>query len=53
MYLESLPAEVKSDAKYLSEFVVGAGFGLFDYALDSVWNEVVLTLHPKAEMYCR
>jgi hypothetical protein len=43
--LESLPDEVKKDARYLSKFVVGAGFGLFDYSLNSIWNEVVLALH--------
>lgn len=26
-YIESLPPEVKRDARYLSKFVVGAGFG--------------------------
>lgn len=29
-YIASLPNEVKRDARYLSKFVVGAGFGLFD-----------------------
>ena len=40
-YIASLPADVKRDARYLSKFVVGAGFGLFDYSLNAIWNEVV------------
>ncbi|ROH96514.1 hypothetical protein EGI15_01590 [Chryseobacterium cucumeris] len=50
-YIYNLPQELKQDARYLSKFVVGAGFGLFDYALNSVWNEVVLSLRQKAIAY--
>jgi hypothetical protein len=50
-YLYDLPKEVKQDARYLSKFVIGAGFGLFDYALNSVWNEVVISLRVKAITY--
>ncbi len=50
-YVESLPAEIKRDARYLSKFVVGAGFGLFDYSLNAVWNEVVLDLRKKTIAY--
>jgi len=50
-YIDSLPTNVKNDARYLSKFVVGAAFGLFDYALNSVWNEVVITLRRKAIAY--
>lgn len=50
-YVESLPAETKRDARYLSKFVVGAGFGLFDYSLNAIWNEVVLDLRKKAVTY--
>lgn len=49
--VESLPTDVKQGARYLSKFVVGAGIGLFDYALNSVWNEVVLDLRKKAIAY--
>jgi len=42
---------VKKDARYLSKFVVGAGFGLFDYSLNAVWNEVVINLRKKAVLY--
>lgn len=50
-YIESLPVEIKSDARYLSKFVVGAGFGLFDYSLNAIWNEVVIDLRKKAITY--
>ena len=50
-YLHSLPAEVKRDARYLSKFVIGAGAGLFDYALNAIWNEVVIDLRKKASLY--
>jgi hypothetical protein len=50
-YLQALPAEVKRDARYLSKFVIGAGTGLFDYALNSIWNEVVIDLRKKASLY--
>jgi len=49
--IENLPVEAKKDARYLSKFVVGAGFGLFDYSLNSIWNEVVLALHKIAIAY--
>lgn len=50
-YIESLPHEIKKDARYLSKFVVGAGFGLFDYSLNAIWNEVVIDLRTKAIAY--
>lgn len=50
-YIDSLPTEIKRDALYLSKFVVGAGFGLFDYSLNAIWNEVVLDLRKKAIAY--
>ena len=50
-YIESLPQEIKRDARYLSKFVVGAGFGLFDYSLNAIWNEVVIDLRKKAITY--
>lgn len=49
--IDAMPAEAKRDARYLSKFVVGAGMGLFDYSLNSVWNEVVLNLRRKASFY--
>lgn len=50
-YIESLPAAIKKDARYLSKFVVGAGIGLFDYSLNAIWNEVVINIRKKAIAY--
>jgi len=49
--MAAIPAEHRKDARYLSRFVIGAGFGLFDYSLNAVWNEVVINLRKKAVMY--
>jgi hypothetical protein len=50
-FIESLPSEVKRDARYLSKFVAGAAIGLFDASLNYVWNEVVLNLREKVVVY--
>lgn len=50
-FIESLPLEVKRDARYLSKFVAGAAIGLFDASLNYVWNEVVLNLREKVVLY--
>ena len=50
-FIESLPAEVKRDARYLSKFVAGAAIGLFDASLNYVWNEVVINLREKVVVY--
>ncbi len=49
--LDSLPPELKRDARYLSKFVGATAIGLFDAALNYVWNEVVLNLRDKASTY--
>lgn len=49
--IKNLPLTAKTDARYLSKFVIGAGFGLFDYSLNAIWNEVVLNLRRKVVMY--
>lgn len=49
--IQSLPDDVKKDARYLSKFAIGAGFGLFDYSVNAVWNEVVVNLRKKAVIY--
>lgn len=51
VFLESLPLEEKKDARYLSKFVGATAIGLFDAALNYVWNEVVLNLQRKAVIY--
>ncbi len=49
--IRDLPDEIKKDARYLSKLVIGAGFELFDYSLNAVWNEVVINLRKKAAIY--
>lgn len=50
-FLSALPEEEKKDARYLSKFVGATAIGLFDAALNYVWNEVVLNLRKKAIIY--
>lgn len=49
--IAGIPEEQRRDARYLSKFVLGAGYGLFDYSLNAIWNEVVLVLRRKAVVY--
>lgn len=50
-FLDKLPAEEKREARYLSKFVGATAIGLFDAALNYIWNEVVLNLRKKAVIY--
>lgn len=50
-FLNSLSPEVKKDAYYLSKFVAGTAIGLFDASLNYVWNEVIVSLRNKIEIY--
>lgn len=50
-FLNSLTDEEKHDARYLSKFVCASAVGLFDAALNYIWNEVVLNLRKKAIIY--
>lgn len=50
-FIASLPPEEIREARYLSKFVGATAIGLFDAALNYVWNEVVLNLRRKASVY--
>lgn len=50
-FLDNLPHEEKRDARYLSKFVGATAIGLFDAALNYIWNEVVLNLRRKTVIY--
>ncbi len=50
-FLSTLTIEEKRDARYLSKFVGATAIGLFDAALNYLWNEVVLNLRRKAVVY--
>jgi len=49
--IEGLPSDMKKDARYLSKFYAASAIGLFDAALNYVWNEVVLNLRKRAVLY--
>ncbi len=50
-FLSSLPVESRKEARYLSKFIGATAIGLFDAALNYVWNEVVLNLRKKSSIY--
>ena len=50
-FLNSISDEDKAEARYLSKFVGATAIGLFDAALNYIWNEVVINLRKKAVMY--
>lgn len=50
-FISALPSEEKREARYLSKFVGASTIGLFDAALNYIWNEVVLNLRKKACIY--
>ncbi|WP_409277573.1 hypothetical protein [Pseudomonas defluvii] len=50
-YMMTLPQELKRDSRYLSKFAAASSIGLFDAALNYVWNEVVLNLRKKTVIY--
>lgn len=51
VFFDSLSKEQKKDAHYLAKFTGAAAVGLFDAALNYIWNEVVLALRKKAIIY--
>lgn len=50
-FLNTLSVDEKRDARYLSKFVGATAIGLFDAALNYIWNEVVLNLRRKIVIY--
>jgi len=50
-FLDSLTPEERGNARYLSKFVGASAIGLFDAALNYIWNEVVLSLRQKTSVY--
>lgn len=49
--LSTIPEEDKRDATYLSKFVAASAIGLFDAALNYVWNEVIINIREKIVFY--
>ncbi len=50
-FIQSIPAEERAKARYLSKFLGASAIGLFDAALNYIWNEVVINLRKKAVVY--
>ena len=50
-FLNTIPNEEKKNARYLSKFIGATAIGLFDAALNYLWNEVVINLRTKAIIY--
>jgi hypothetical protein len=50
-FINSLPIEIRREARYLSKFIAGSAVGLFDSSLNYVWNEVVINLRKKVVIY--
>lgn len=50
-FLQTLSHDQLREARYLSKFVGATAIGLFDAALNYVWNEVVINLRQKATVY--
>lgn len=49
--LEDLDGERRSNAVYISKFFAAVGAGLFDAALNYIWDETVLHLRKRVEVY--
>ncbi|KMZ42639.1 MULTISPECIES: hypothetical protein [Bacillales] len=51
MVIENIPSTSKKDAIYLSKFVAASAIGLYDAALNYLWNEVIVSLREKVKLY--
>ncbi|MCW6084246.1 hypothetical protein AAGC94_04540 [Clostridium sporogenes] len=49
--IQDLSPQNKRDAVYLSKFVASSAIGLYDAALNYLWNEVVVSLRVKVNVY--
>ncbi len=49
--ISMLPEEVRSNSDYLTKFIVAGAVGLFDGALNFLWDEVIRTLRTKVIEY--
>jgi len=49
--LDNIPTGLRKDSLYISKFVAACGAGLFDAALNFVWDETVLSLRLKVVQF--
>ena len=45
--IDSLPIEEREKSEYLTKFVIASAVGLFDGALNYLWNEIIKSLREK------
>ncbi len=49
--IQLLPLDIKEKSEYLTKFIVASAVGLFDGALNFLWDEIVKTLRKKIIAY--
>lgn len=49
--IQELSPQTKRDAVYLSKFVASSAIGLYDAALNYLWNEVIISLRTRVNIY--
>lgn len=49
--MERIPPEIRQNSMYLSQFIAACGAGLFNAALNMIWNEVVVNLRQKVVQF--
>lgn len=49
--IQQLSPQTKQNAVYLSKFVASSAIGLHDAALNYLWNQVIVSLREKVELY--
>lgn len=49
--IETLPIEYREKAEYLTKFIIAGAVGLFDGALNYLWNEIIKSLREKIVNY--
>jgi hypothetical protein len=51
LIVNNLPSPQKSEAYYISKFIASCSVGLFDSALNYLWNETILSLRSKVVQF--
>ena len=51
LVLEAMPTSIKAESYYISKFIAACGAGLFDAALNYIWNETIENLKEKIGLF--
>ena len=51
MIVDSLPMDKRGESFYISKFIAACGSGLFDAALNYIWNETIENLREKVGIF--